>query len=166
MKIKKLEIRKNWVCEVNGHSYVRTEIEWRTDEPITITWHLNEDNRKELYITNDEEIKIGDWILDAKFNLVDWAKYDHKDLSRDWSKIILTTDPKLIEDGVQAIDDEFLEWICNNASCEEIEVVDDTLTVKEMSSLPLGTRNHKYKIIIPKEIGFKVENGKRTETFL
>jgi hypothetical protein len=37
-------------------------------------------------------------------------------------KIILTTDPDLIKDGVQAIDDEFLEWFVKNNSCEGVEV--------------------------------------------
>ena len=37
-------------------------------------------------------------------------------------KIILTTDQDLIEDGVQDIDDEFLEWFVENPSCESVEV--------------------------------------------
>jgi hypothetical protein len=37
-------------------------------------------------------------------------------------KIILTTDQDLIADGIQAIDDTFLEWFCKNPSCEFIEV--------------------------------------------
>ncbi len=37
-------------------------------------------------------------------------------------KIILTTDLDLIKDGVQAIDDEFLEWFVMNPSCESVRV--------------------------------------------
>jgi hypothetical protein len=37
-------------------------------------------------------------------------------------KIILTTDQDLIKDGVQAIDDEFLEWLVKNPTCEEVEI--------------------------------------------
>jgi hypothetical protein len=37
-------------------------------------------------------------------------------------KIILTTDQDLIADGVQAIDDTFLEWFVKNPSCEKVEV--------------------------------------------
>jgi len=33
-------------------------------------------------------------------------------------KVILTTNDLLIKDGVQAIDDEFLEWIVKNPSCQ------------------------------------------------
>jgi hypothetical protein len=58
-------------------------------------------------------------------------------------KIILTTDPDLIKDGVQSIDDEFLEWFVSNPSCEFVEVK------------PLLSNNGRvlfgYKIIIPKE---------------
>ena len=103
-----------------------------------------------LYITSDEEIKEGDWVITNNGLLakviteLTWHFINSK-------KIILTTDPDIIKDGVQSIDNEFLEWFVNNPSCEEIEVVDDTFTVGEMSKLPLGTRNHKYKIIIPKE---------------
>lgn len=36
--------------------------------------------------------------------------------------IILTTNKSLINDGVQAIDDEFLEWFVKNPSCERVRV--------------------------------------------
>ena len=89
-----------------------------------------------VYITSDEEIKEGDWCLD-KFNqrwkLEDkkLIAFDSKGIKRfstdnilghECKKIILTTDQDLIKDGVQAIDDEFLEWFVNNPSCEEVEV--------------------------------------------
>jgi hypothetical protein len=41
-----------------------------------------------------------------------------------YKKIILTTDPKLIADGVQSIDDEFLEWFCSkNGNVDYVDVV-------------------------------------------
>lgn len=41
-----------------------------------------------------------------------------------YKKIILTTDTNLIKDGVQAIDDEFLEWVCSkNGQIEFVEVI-------------------------------------------
>ncbi len=120
---------------------------------------------RNIYITNDEKPKEGDWCLD-KFNQR-WKLEDKKlmafdikgiksfstdnILGHECKKIILTTDQDLIKDGVQAIDDEFLEWFVKNPSCESVEVINDTLTVGEMSKLPLGARNHKYKTIIPKE---------------
>jgi hypothetical protein len=73
-----------------------------------------------IYITSDEEIKEGDWII--------WNKKIVKAIDTDYysaKKIILTTDQDLINDGVQAIDDTFLEWFVKNPSCEEVEVEPD-----------------------------------------
>jgi len=66
-----------------------------------------------------------------------------------YKEILLSTDDQLIKDGVQAIDDEFLEWFVKNPSCEVVEV-------KEITTIPalqLGSPNGHlmYKIIIPKE---------------
>ena len=63
-------------------------------------------------------------------------------------KIILTTDQDLINDGVQAIDDEFLEWFVKNPSCEEIQV---ELKTKQLVK-PYDVYNESvsyYEIIIP-----------------
>jgi len=96
-----------------------------------------------IYITSDEEIKEGDWFLvelfkitgesdgfhiekctkldDVWCNNFDVISTRHKDNCK---KIILTTDLQLIADGVQAINDEFLEWFVKNPSCEEVEVLE------------------------------------------
>jgi hypothetical protein len=74
---------------------------------------------KHIYITSDEEIKEGDYFWKARFNMIFKAEYTpHKGCE----KVILTTDPDLIRDGVQAIHDEFLEWFVKNPSCESVEV--------------------------------------------
>jgi hypothetical protein len=75
-----------------------------------------------IYITSNEEIKEGvdQWYLDKVLNEPynsGGAQYSSKQ-----DVIILTTDQDLIKDGVQAIDDEFLEWFVKNPSCEEIQV--------------------------------------------
>jgi len=103
-----------------------------------------------LYITSDsEKIKMDDWYL-TDDKRVEKCAPDWR--AREWhKKIILTTDQDLIKGGVQAIDDTFLEWFVKNPSCEWVDVMTDTFTVKEMSMLPVGTRNLKYKIIIPQE---------------
>lgn len=100
---------------------------------------------KELFITSDEEIKDGDWWLNLKTNDID--KCTHKsevllynsEKYKHIKKIILTTDQDLINDDVQAIDDEFLEWFVNNPSCEFVEVIQDRMA-------PMY-----HDIIIPKE---------------
>ena len=105
-----------------------------------------------IYIISDEEIKEGNWFydLDTKYVKIKQS-WENSHLGFNGKKIILTTDQDLIKDGVQAIPDVFLEWFVKNPSCEEVEVINDTLTVGEMSKLKLGIRNHKYKIIVPKE---------------
>jgi len=74
-----------------------------------------------IYITSDEEIKEGDWFL-TDDKRVEKCAPDWR--AREWHrKIILTTDQDLIKDGVQAIDDEFLQWFVKNPSCEKVEVL-------------------------------------------
>jgi hypothetical protein len=66
-------------------------------------------------------------------------------------KIILATDTKLIADGVQAIDDDFLEWFIKNPTCEEIE----TKLVEFEVDMELGEScieyGKYYKTILPRE---------------
>jgi hypothetical protein len=100
---------------------------------------LHKYKNKNIYITNSEKPKAGEYSL--------YQNKIHKcieDIIGDeFKKIILTTDPDLIKDGVQSIDDKFLEWFVKNPSCEEVEVN------------PLLSNNGRalfgYKIIIPKE---------------
>ena len=79
--------------------------------------NILDSENQHLYITNDEKIKEGDWLL-SKEGIVhnNWG-WNFGD-----KKIILTTDEDLINDGIQAIDDEFLEWFVKNPSCEKVEV--------------------------------------------
>jgi len=96
---------------------------------------------KHIYITNNEEIKEGDWVYYLhnsglheprimeviKPNYSDYKPYSIHfksgfGVQEDCKKIILTTDQDLIKDGVQTIDDEFLEWFVKNPSCESVEV--------------------------------------------
>jgi len=125
-----------------------------------------------IYITSDEEIKEGDWVLygfnletiyeggkDWKFtesdiikciSLSDKGVLLHKKGSTDkelCKKIILTTDPDLIKDGVQAIDDEFLEWFVKNPSCEFVEWSSEKIE----GSFDGENWKYKYGTVIPQE---------------
>ena len=130
--------------------------------------------KKHVYITSDEEIKEGDVVkipcgvgkvkeLTWKFGndnpsyiiediFIYKLRYGQKEGElqinsfryEDVKKIVITTDQDLIKDGVQAIDDEFLEWLINNSNCEEIEVVD-------VRSLGVYGSYYPYKINIPKK---------------
>jgi hypothetical protein len=92
-----------------------------------------------IYITSDEEIKEGDWFTSVprgtihkctgifENNLIDntWENREKVEITKaDCKKIILTTDQDLIKDGVQSIDDDFLEWFVKNPSCESVDVND------------------------------------------
>jgi len=109
-------------------------------------------NNQNIYITNSEEIKEGDYGLSKLNEIIKFRSgYDY----RYYKKIILTTDQDLIKDGVQAIDDEFLEWFVKNPSCEEIEVESNyrvkSGTIQEHKEGKAGYEYYDYKIIIPKE---------------
>lgn len=64
-----------------------------------------------------------------------------------YKKIILTTNKLLIKDGIQAINDDFLEWFVKNPSCEEVEVIQEQYTQNYHKDIWFN----RYKIIIPKE---------------
>jgi hypothetical protein len=98
-----------------------------------------------IYITSDEEIKVGDWMIRANEQPIKVTKDFFWDFGVRYYKITLTTDQSL--DGVQAIDNEFLEWFVKNPSCEEVKI--NTLLHKNYFGFDKDLRI--YKIIIPKE---------------
>jgi hypothetical protein len=108
---------------------------------------------KNIYITSDEEIKDVDYRLNIQrdyFKKSDKEGLDYYNKRNDiFKKIILTTDQDLIKDGVQSIDDEFLQWFVKNPSCESVEVEYD----KDVLSygVDLAKIYGYYKIIIPQE---------------
>lgn len=72
------------------------------------------DSEVNIYITSDEEIKVGDWYYLPRTNSVHKCIEDPTELNLERrlgvAKIILTDNPDLIAEGVQPIDNEFLEW--------------------------------------------------------
>ena len=92
---------------------------------------------KELFITSDEEIKKDDYYLGDDNHIYCLCTT----VNSNGKKIILTTNADYIEEGIQAIDDEFLEWFVKNPSCEEVEV----------KSYRLHFGSTLYKVIIPQE---------------
>jgi hypothetical protein len=102
------------------------------------------DSYQHIYITSDEKIKEGDWCIVgngvSKLNTQFTSK---EEINTNWKKIILTTDQSL--DGVQEIDDEFLQWFVQNPSCEWVEVE------SMINMIQFTPREFIYKIIIPQE---------------
>jgi hypothetical protein len=118
---------------------------------------------KNIYITSDEEIKEGDWMIRGNEQPTLVTPNFFWDFGVRYYKIILTTDLDLIKDGLQPIDDEFLEWFVKNPSCEEVEVTTEYKDgygnwfiydkefwdkINNEYKPKFGLR---YKIIIPKE---------------
>ena len=141
---------------------------------------LHKWREKHIYITSDEEIKEGDWVIDDEQDVFQVLEINHtKGVLRSdgftyvidvCKKIILTTDLDLIKDGVQAIDDEFLDWFVKNPSCEFVDVVYGFFNPmgRQVDPNDLG-QNHskcvwKYKIIIPKEEFLKQERMSGSKT--
>jgi hypothetical protein len=85
----------------------------------------DEEQYQNLYITNEEYLKddehcisFGSDICKGQLDtFCSGVKYSRKPL-----KIVLTTDLKLIADGIQKIDDTFLERFCKHSGCESIKV--------------------------------------------
>ena len=136
------------------------------DGKIKLTGHTKDfvGIKQHIYITNSEEIKEGDWMYYKHFGEDIVTKYntwggqntnvnEHKDY---YKKIILTNDSTLIKDGIQAIDNEFLEWFVKNPSCEEVEIgegvrYEDEWIDNEDGGEIFQHQYCSYKIIIPKE---------------
>jgi hypothetical protein len=103
-----------------------------------------------MYITSeDEDIYENDYIITQEGKLVQVSYLLSSDIYKS-SKVIMTTSQKLIEDGVQEIDDTFLEWFIENPTCEYVEI--ESWETK-------GEWNLDYKIIIPKEEPKYVSSG-------
>jgi hypothetical protein len=102
----------------------------------------------DLYIiSTSEDIIENDWIITDN-RLVQVSYLLSNEVAKG-NKIILTSNKLLIADGIQAIDDEFLEWFVKNPSCEFVKV-------KSESSRKFGMWKPEYypkiyKIIIPQE---------------
>ena len=112
-----------------------------------------------IYITSDEEIKEGDWYITTLDNEIykadrstiifmnDANKSPDTTYRNTHFKIILTTDKDLIKDGVQEIDDEFLEWFVENPNRN---------FVRSLKVPYFDESSHSYVLIIPKEEDFEL----------
>lgn len=97
-----------------------------------------------IYITNSAKIKEGEWCFelyngDSKAKA---PKFEDSNGDTWWlrkinmncsptsigvKKIILTTDQKLIKDGIQSIAPEFTEWFAQNKECEQVEINNEVI---------------------------------------
>jgi hypothetical protein len=117
---------------------------------------------RNVYITSNEIPKKGDYMLYGASSIVK-CEIDIDTTTEHFKmygmgareKIIMTTDTKLIKDGVQAIPDEFLQWFVKNPSCESVEIKSNMCLVKrgqcDCSYQNVDCQCSGYKITIPKE---------------
>ena len=123
------------------------------DTTMAIDWYISSACYKphNIYITTSKDIEVGDYYYLPRVNSIYKCIEDATGLNLERrlgvSKIILTTDPELINDGVQGIDDEFLNWFIKNPGCDYVKV-----EVTEISCIiPNFGDVDKYRIVIPKE---------------
>jgi hypothetical protein len=119
--------------------------------PINLDNVFQKSNRyiinQNVYITSDvADINENDHIITQDGRLVQVSYLLSRDV-QGGHKVILTTNKLLIADGIQPIDDDFLEWFVDNPSCEFVEV---------KKGFTGGTASWDYnflgyKIIIPQE---------------
>ena len=113
---------------------------------------------KHIYITNDDKIKEGDYGFDVVHKCIVKITKELID-NYLYKKIILTDNKDLIKDGVQAIDDKFLEWFVKNPSCESVEIQEvkckgqcwKFIESDYEDTCLSGCEQIEYKIIIPQE---------------
>jgi hypothetical protein len=113
---------------------------------------VNDDYKQyvNLCITSDEKFKENEWVIsNGEMTKASPKMVNSQGLlnRKAWEKVILTTDPTLIKDGVQAIDDEFLEWFVKNPTYELVEVKISHSYFKSEKDILTPY----YKIIIPQE---------------
>jgi hypothetical protein len=106
-----------------------------------------------IYIISDEEIKEGGYVFwEGKIYAYREFMKMRTPVYTDYFPTILTTDQDLIKDGVQAIDDEFLEWFVKNPSCEYVRLKDSKIAKDHIWD---GTNDGEIiwekEIIIPKQ---------------
>ena len=141
---------------------------------LNISKHLLQRNYGfNIYITSDEEIKEGDYFI-AYSVTIDKKPYiscasEYKERKKEKGKIILTTDQVLIKDGVQAIDEEFLEWFVKNPSCEEVEVIpylEDIINPLTNEKFPAVQHRHFDETKMIFKYHYKIINPKTTQEII
>lgn len=113
------------------------------DEPIYDWKH-----KRHIYITSDDPIKKGDWIVHLSSEKVlkcdDTSNFNSLDIAR---KIILSTDPDLKKDGIGFIDDNnFLKWFTNNSDINYIDIIKEKIDLSDFGHYNI---HYKYHIDYP-----------------
>ena len=103
--------------------YKHNELGFKLLAPVKHEIGAYNGSNQNIYITFYKEIKDGDFYISLEGKLLQFTGRNVLGDKFKALKVILTTDDQLIADGVQAIDDEFLEWFVKNPSCEFVPII-------------------------------------------
>ena len=151
MKIKKLETRQPWLCEVDGTTYVRNEIQWVHDRPNDITWHLNEDQVEgKVYLTDEQLEKLFWENLDLPPDnyLIEQAREEPKQ-EKDYTALLQPVGTKQTA----------VEWLESEMLKPNLSMKDIFEHAKEMENQQKGYSEEEVYSIIRMCLGMK-ESGK------
>lgn len=127
-----------------GISKITNRVTYNKNKHDTLAWF----NNQNLYITSDEEPQNNEWCLvDDK----EVEKYCVPLSKHRYRKIVLTTDEKLIKEGIQSIETSFLVWFTNNSDCKFVEVKREIKKEYVDDQDAYGYDVPVYKIPIPNE---------------
>ena len=146
------------LLETNEISKLIKDI-WKNTFSIVESFNRNHTDFKgqHIYITNDDVVKEGDPQYDIDGD-ISWAFGNDPTQWEGNKKIILTNDLELIKEGVQPIDDEFLEWFVKNPTCEYVKVKNSILKIHNRYDDDYRTIPY-FKIKIPKDLGYTTKSG-------
>lgn len=103
------------------------------------------DSNQHLYILSDDEIKEEDWFYRKEIGFKEISLYKAGIQLKNCKKVIATTNPNLIKEGVASIDDKFVKEYCNNP-VEEVLVEYELYNTKP-NALPIyGKFDYKLKL--------------------
>ena len=129
-----------------------------SNNPESMEHYGSGTHNQHVYITNKDPYERGDWVKNVTIEADPPFKFDNQGIIRitqnipvgyEYEKIILTSDTKLITDGIAGIDIEFLRSL-KDKKLDEISTV-------EVEKTPLLSNNgralfgYKYTPIIPKK---------------
>lgn len=124
-----------------------------SNNPESMEHYGSGTNNQHIYITNKDPYYTGDWVknvtidLEVPFKLDNYGVMYTASAPCNFEKVVLTSDPKLIADGIAGIDIEFLRLL-KDKKLQDISTV-------EVEQTPLLSNNgralfgYKYTPIIP-----------------
>ena len=133
-------------------------LEWTTKNPESMEHYGSGTHNQHVYITNKDPYVVGDWVIDIDceevFRVEEVKEFSGTVRSATGTyvydachKIILTTDLKLVADGVEEIQNEILWSLC--------KIQFGSLESAEVEKIPMMSNNgralygYHYKLIIP-----------------